>query len=215
MQALRQRAACAARQTRPASAIRNARGYASGHDHHHAAPEVKEGLGVRLSLSPSLSLPREEPMGGSVSRSIDQSAKLMPGWQQASFYVFAGLLPTAAIFYTISRPGADGEPSTISQYLNQFEALNKDHVVRNALRTDALERAAHDKHLFLNAGPKSPHVELKTPELLNSGSPWNVPAGHYANLDQVTEHYRQAHLADEERKAKKLAAKAAAAQAEA
>lgn len=49
--------------------------------------------------------------------------------------------------------------------------------------------------------------------LLNSGSPWNVPAGHYANLDQVTEHYRQAHLADEERKAKKLAAKAAAAQA--
>ncbi|KAK7941046.1 uncharacterized protein PG986_013433 [Apiospora aurea] len=176
MQALRQRAACAARQTRPTSAIRNARGYASGHDHHHAAPEVKEGLGP-------------------------------------AFYVFAGLLPTAAVFYQISRPGADGEPSTISKYLNQFEALNKDHVVRNALRTDALEQAAHDKHLFLNAGPKSPHVELKTPELLNSGSPWNVPAGHYANLDHVTEHYRKAHIADEERKAKKLAEKAAAAQA--
>ncbi|KAK8056043.1 NADH dehydrogenase 17.8K chain [Apiospora rasikravindrae] len=167
MQALRQRAACAARQTRPTSAIRNARGYASGHDHHHAAPEVKEGLG-------------------------------------ASFYVFAGLLPTAAVFYQISRPGADGEPS---------RPLNKDHVVRNAMRTDALEQAAHDKHLFMNAGPKSPHVELKTPELLNSGSPWNVPAGHYANLDHVTEHYRKAHIADEERKAKKLAEKAAAAQA--
>lgn len=41
--------------------------------------------------------------------------------------------------------------------------------------------------------------------LINSGSPRNVPAGHYVNLDKVVEHYRKQHLDDEERKAKKLA----------
>ena len=37
-----------------------------------------------------------------------------------------------------------------------------------------------------------------------------MPAGHYANLDHLTEHYRQEHLAEEDRKAKKLSQKAAA-----
>lgn len=41
--------------------------------------------------------------------------------------------------------------------------------------------------------------------LFGSGSPHNVPAGHYVNLDKVTEHYRKQHLDDEERKAKRLA----------
>lgn len=41
--------------------------------------------------------------------------------------------------------------------------------------------------------------------LINSGCPNNVPAGHYANLDHLVEHYRKEHLDEEERKAKKLA----------
>jgi hypothetical protein len=40
--------------------------------------------------------------------------------------------------------------------------------------------------------------------LIDSGSPNNVPAGHYANLDKVIEHYRKQHLDEEARKAKKL-----------
>lgn len=42
--------------------------------------------------------------------------------------------------------------------------------------------------------------------LLNSGNPRNVPAGHSVNLDKVMEHYRQKHLAEEERKLKALEA---------
>jgi hypothetical protein len=38
-----------------------------------------------------------------------------------------------------------------------------------------------------------------------------VPAGHYVNMDKVVEHYRKQHLDEEDRKAKKLAAKAATA----
>ncbi|KAI0537414.1 hypothetical protein GGR58DRAFT_471859 [Xylaria digitata] len=125
-----------------------------------------------------------------------------------AFYVFAGALPASIAAYQISRPGADGEPSSFSKWLEQFDYF-KDWETRNSLRTDIIEQAAHDKHLFLNAR-KSTHVELKTPELFNSGSPWSVPAGHYVNLDHVTEHYRKQAAAEEERKAKKLAEQAAA-----
>jgi hypothetical protein len=38
------------------------------------------------------------------------------------------------------------------------------------------------------------------------GSPYNVPAGHYVNLDKVVAHYQKQHLDEEARKAKKLAA---------
>ncbi|KAI0099893.1 hypothetical protein GGR51DRAFT_533980 [Nemania sp. FL0031] len=126
-----------------------------------------------------------------------------------AFYVFAGALPVSIAAYQISRPGEDGEPSSLSKWLQQFDYFN-DWETRNTLRTQLFEQAAHDKHLFLNAG-KSTHVELKMPELIHSGSPLAVPAGHSPNLDHVTEHYRNQAAADEERKAKKLAAVAAAA----
>lgn len=38
-----------------------------------------------------------------------------------------------------------------------------------------------------------------------SHAPRNVQAGQLINLDHVVEHYKQQHLKDEERKAKKLA----------
>ncbi|KAI0470132.1 hypothetical protein F4859DRAFT_120125 [Xylaria cf. heliscus] len=128
-----------------------------------------------------------------------------------AFYLFAAALPVSIVGYQISRPGADGEPSSVSKWLQQFDYF-QDWETRNALRTDILEQAAHDKHLFLSAG-RNPYVELKTPELLNSGSPYNVPAGHYPNLSHVTEHYRKQAAAEEERKAKKLAALALAQEA--
>ena len=53
------------------------------------------------------------------------------------------------------------------------------------------------------------------PRLINSGCPYNVPAGHYPNLNHVTEHYRQAYEAEEERKFKALQLKREAEAAEA
>lgn len=43
----------------------------------------------------------------------------------------------------------------------------------------------------------------------HQGGPFNVPAGHNINLDHVVEHYRNKHLDEEERKAKKAVALAA------
>ncbi|KAI1760965.1 hypothetical protein GGR53DRAFT_507414 [Hypoxylon sp. FL1150] len=120
------------------------------------------------------------------------------------FYVFAALVPASYLGYSISRPGADGSPSVGSRWLRRnFDYFN-DWEERNTLRTNIFEQAAHDKHLILYSG-KSTHVELKTPELINAGSPWNVPAGHLPSLEHVTEHYRRQAAAEEERKLVKLA----------
>ncbi|OTB02143.1 hypothetical protein M426DRAFT_322969 [Hypoxylon sp. CI-4A] len=127
-----------------------------------------------------------------------------------AFYVFAAAIPVSYVAYSVSRPGANGEPSSLTKWLKSFDYFN-DWEIRNTLRTNMIEQAAHDKHLFNYAG-KSPHVELKTPELINAGSPWNVPAGHYPKLDHLTEHYRQKAAEEEERKLQRLAAKARAAE---
>ncbi|KAI1101124.1 hypothetical protein F4804DRAFT_317030 [Jackrogersella minutella] len=185
MQALRTRAACVARRTRPTS-LRISRSYASdshshgdhghdSHDHHHHDPGVPETLGP-------------------------------------AFYVFALAVPLSYLGYTISRPGADGEPSSVTKWLRTFNYFS-DWEVRNSLRTEFIEQAAHDKHLLLNSG-KNPHIELKTPELFNVGSPYNVPAGFYPNLDHVTEHYRKQFAESEERKYQKLQAKSKKAEEE-
>ncbi|KAH8675762.1 hypothetical protein BX600DRAFT_184829 [Xylariales sp. PMI_506] len=128
-----------------------------------------------------------------------------------AFFVFAGAVPVSFFAYSITRPGSNGEPSSFTKFLHNFDYFKEESEVRNALRTQAMEQAAHDKHLFYYSG-KNPHVDLKTPELINAGSPWNVPAGHRARgLEELTEHYRQQHLEEEERKVKKLEAKAASA----
>ncbi|KAI1333274.1 hypothetical protein F5Y16DRAFT_8591 [Xylariaceae sp. FL0255] len=123
----------------------------------------------------------------------------------AAFYIFAGFVPLSFLGYQISRPGPDGEPSAGTKFIQKFDYFNE-WETRNALRTQMFEQAAHDKHLFYNV-EKNMHIELKTPELMYSTSPRNVPAGHIINLDHVTEHYRKQAAAEEERVMKKLAEK--------
>jgi hypothetical protein len=65
--------------------------------------------------------------------------------------------------YSISRPGADGSPSSLTTWLQGFEHFKEDLEARNSLRTQMFEQAAQDKHLLLNA-ERNLHVELKMPE---------------------------------------------------
>ncbi|EOO03391.1 putative nadh-ubiquinone oxidoreductase kda subunit protein [Phaeoacremonium minimum UCRPA7] len=122
----------------------------------------------------------------------------------AGFFIAFGALPAGALVYYISRPGKDGEPSSVTKAIQSWSDLGKQWEQRNTLHTAAIEQAAFDKHLYYNAG-RNAHIELKYPEMIQAGPDRNVPAGHYANLDNVVAHYRNQHLAEEERKAKKLA----------
>ena len=122
------------------------------------------------------------------------------------FYALFGAAPASAVLYYACQPGAGGQPSSLTQAMERFSDFRSEWEKRNILHTQAIEQAAHDKNLFYNV-QRNTHVELKFPEAFQTGSPFNVPAGHYGNMDKVVAHYKQQHVEEEERKAKKLAAK--------
>jgi len=124
-----------------------------------------------------------------------------------AFYIFAGALPASFALYYLSRASETGEASRFTTYINQLANLGKRWEERNHLHTAAIEQAAQDRHLF-NYAERSNHVDLRFPEVFQTGSQQNVPAGHYVNLDKVINHYRQQHLDEEEKKATSLAARA-------
>jgi len=121
------------------------------------------------------------------------------------FYLAFAAIPASVVVYQISRPDKDGEHTTIGKWLEKASDLSKEWEQKNHNTTAAIEQAAKDKHLFYNI-ERNRHIELSYPEVFQHGSPYNVPAGHYVNLDKVVAHYQKQHLDEEARKAKKLAA---------
>lgn len=95
-----------------------------------------------------------------ICTTLDSSAN---SWLQAGFFIGFGALPAAGLVYYISRPGKDGEPSSITKAIESWSDLGKQWEHRNTLHTAAIEQAAHDKHLYYNAG-RNAHIELKYPE---------------------------------------------------
>lgn len=223
MHALRQRAAFVARRSRPfAPSLRSGtvgvRSYATdskkdAHHHEAAAPPVKKD---EVAAHEN----HEEGHGKSHEHHDehhhDDDHHHEPGVEEklgTSVYIFAGAVPTAYAIYSVSRPGEDGTPSMFTQWLRGFEHFKDDWEIRNNLRTQAMEQAAQDKHLFMHSG-RNMHIELKAPEVhFHAGSPYAVPAGHSPNLDHVVAHYKKQHLEAEKKKAAATAAATAAAAA--
>lgn len=83
-------------------------------------------------------------------------------------YVTLGAVAGSILVYSVSRPGANGEPSSITKLYERFAYLKEQDEIRNTLRTAAIEQAAHDKHL-LNYNDRNAHIDLKFPEYV---SPW-------------------------------------------
>jgi hypothetical protein len=81
---------------------------------------------------------------------------------QVSVYACLAVIPASYFVYSMSRPGPNGEPTSFTKFLANFDYFQQNEE-RNSARTKAIEQAAHDKHLFLNSG-RNLHVELKTPE---------------------------------------------------
>ncbi|KAL2159242.1 hypothetical protein VTH06DRAFT_2675 [Thermothelomyces fergusii] len=128
----------------------------------------------------------------------------------SAFYVAIGAVLGSVFVYRISRPGENGELSTIHKWIKKLSDYGNEWERRNELMAAALEQAAKDRHLLYNA-ERSKQFELTYPEVFTHGSPFNVPAGHYPRIDKVVAHYKKQYEEEEARKAKKLAAAAAAA----
>lgn len=79
------------------------------------------------------------------------------------FYIAVGAIPVSYIIYSISRPSQDGEKGWVGNLIQKYANLSEEWETRNALRTAAIEQAAHDKHLLYNA-PRNRHIDLKFPE---------------------------------------------------
>ncbi|KAJ2897874.1 hypothetical protein MKZ38_004333 [Zalerion maritima] len=126
-----------------------------------------------------------------------------------AFWATFAVVPVLTGIYQLSKYANEGEMNWLARKVFDYQVeMNDTWQDRNVARTQAYEKAAHDKHLFLYANMgESPYHEVRFPDAIWVGCPRNVPAGHYANVDYVVEHYRQKYLASEEKKTKKLAAK--------
>ncbi|PVH87597.1 hypothetical protein DL98DRAFT_479720 [Cadophora sp. DSE1049] len=124
------------------------------------------------------------------------------------FYVVLAIVPLSLGVYAASRPSANGHPKGLSNFIGSYYNEYKERwAARNSLHTAALERAAFDRNLFQST-PGSKHVDLRFPEIFNTGSPFNVSAGQGPrNMDQLVAHYGKKNEDAEEEKAKALASK--------
>ncbi|KAL8879690.1 MAG: hypothetical protein Q9192_008182 [Flavoplaca navasiana] len=110
------------------------------------------------------------------------------------FYLTLAAIPLSFAIYKFSRStdGSNAEAAQpwLTRIIRGYDNWHKSYAERNAMHTKMVEQAGHDRNLFTNSTP-SPLVDLSFPEIFNTGSPYNVPAGHGANLDELINHYRK------------------------
>ncbi|KAI5240447.1 hypothetical protein E4T47_06157 [Aureobasidium subglaciale] len=118
----------------------------------------------------------EAPAAGSIK--YPEEEKLGTG-----FFLALSIVPVGFLLYKFTGPG-NYEHKYLTRVINSYDGYRKDAAHIAALHTDALEQAAADRNLFANS-QRQQNVQLKFPEILNTGAPHNVPAGHYADMSQV------------------------------
>ncbi|KAI4177946.1 MAG: hypothetical protein LQ343_000030 [Gyalolechia ehrenbergii] len=110
------------------------------------------------------------------------------------FYLAIAALPLSFAVYKFSRSsdgsGAEFSQPWLTRILRRYDEWSNSWAESNAVHTKAIEQAAHDRNLFHNSRP-SPLVDLSFPEIFNTGSPHNIPAGHGANLNELIAHYHR------------------------
>ncbi|TVY35811.1 NADH-ubiquinone oxidoreductase 17.8 kDa subunit, mitochondrial [Lachnellula subtilissima] len=122
-------------------------------------------------------------------------------------YVLLAAIPISIGVYKMSRPDKDGKMTGLSQLIDKYSSYKDALTARNTLHTDMIEQAAFDSNLYKNSRG-SKHVDLRFPEIFNTGSPYNVVAGQGARgIDEMVAHYQKLNADADERITKALAAK--------
>ncbi|MCJ1246149.1 hypothetical protein MMC30_003354 [Trapelia coarctata] len=127
------------------------------------------------------------------------------------FYITLAFLPLSFALYKFSRSTNDSkEPAAqplFTRMLQSYSEYKGRWTERNTLHTRMVEQAANDRNLFQST-PGTRMIDLKFPEVFNSGSPYNVQAGQTANLDALFAHYEKKNREDEEKFQRKREARA-------
>ncbi|KAJ4345382.1 uncharacterized protein N0V89_011512 [Didymosphaeria variabile] len=118
------------------------------------------------------------------------------------FWIPIGSIPVFTGLYLVSRGDADA-PSILTRIINKYTEATERYAERNALHVSMIERAGSDRALFANTRPQE-HVNMRFPEIMNQGSPFNVPAGQVNNMEKVIEKFKKEANEDNERKLQAL-----------
>ncbi|KAE8144188.1 NADH-ubiquinone oxidoreductase subunit [Aspergillus avenaceus] len=154
---------------------------------------------ARRSAASARQLLRNQPQRRFDSHSAHHHAEPVKEAFGRSFYVTVGTFASAYVLYRLTELNkqADGQ-SWIGNLIQKYTPSEKVFEERNAIRTLAMEKAAHDRHLFQSQGPRVA-FELKQPEVsFNSAPPFNVAAGSSVDLSHVTAHYERQNMEREE-----------------
>ncbi|MCJ1481641.1 hypothetical protein MMC06_001800 [Schaereria dolodes] len=126
------------------------------------------------------------------------------------FYLTLAALPLSFAVYKFSRSSPAAADSTAdaaqplpTRIINRYSSYKEAWTRRNTLHTKLIEQAAHDRNLF-QSSPGSKAVDLKFPEVFNTGSPYNIPAGHSTNLESLIAHYEKKNAEMQEATMKRL-----------
>ncbi|KAH6670522.1 NADH-ubiquinone oxidoreductase 17.8 kDa subunit [Halenospora varia] len=125
----------------------------------------------------------------------------------AGFFVCLAAVPLSIGVYAMSRPDANGKAAGFSRFIDGYSYYQDKWAASNNLHTAAIEQAAYYKNLDRSATGTT-HVDLRFPEIFNTGSPYNVVAGQGTRgLDEMVAHYQKLNADEVERKSKIAAEK--------
>jgi hypothetical protein len=83
---------------------------------------------------------------------------------QRSFYITVGTFAVSYALYRVHKSGQEsGSESWLSRLITNWTPSEKTFEQRNAIHTVAMEKAAHDRHLFQSQGPAEA-IDLNHPE---------------------------------------------------
>ncbi|KAK4507224.1 hypothetical protein PRZ48_000959 [Zasmidium cellare] len=137
---------------------------------------------------------------------VKNEAEESEGDQYSGFYIAIAAIPASFALYKFSRQGTDEQPYFTRLIRDTYNGYKDKWTERNASHTRAMEQAAADRVIFLNESNNTlRRVDIRFPEAFNTGSPFNVPAGHgSANLDHLIAKYEKEAYEENERKLKQL-----------
>ncbi|KAF2800019.1 hypothetical protein K505DRAFT_320753 [Melanomma pulvis-pyrius CBS 109.77] len=113
------------------------------------------------------------------------------------------VFPAGWALYFVSRPESADSPPLITRWINEYTQSKEKAAAVNDLHVQMMEQAGSDRVLFMNTRPQE-HVEMRFPEIMNNGSPYNVVAGSQANMDKVIAKYQKIAYEDNEKKLEAL-----------
>ncbi|KAF2874892.1 hypothetical protein BDV95DRAFT_626492 [Massariosphaeria phaeospora] len=120
----------------------------------------------------------------------------------SGFWITLGVFPTGYALYWLSRQDPDS-PSIITRIIDRYTEEQEKLIYRNDVHVKMIEQAGQDRVLFNNTKPDG-HFEMRFPEMMNVGSPYNVVAGQQVNMDKVIAKFKKEAYEDNERKLEAL-----------